>query len=60
MTFATLPTIVHSVAAAVYIIVAVLALRKRGFGDLVSRLLVSYLVLAALWEGVQASHDYLF
>ena len=60
MTFATFSAILHIVAASIYFIVAILALRKRGVSDLVSRLLIVYLVLAILWEGLQASYNYFY
>ncbi len=60
MTFSTLSAILHILAASIYTVVAFLTFRKRGFGDLVSRLLVVYLVFAFLWEGLQASYEYIY
>ena len=60
MTFSTLSAILHIIAASIYSIVAILTLRKRGIGDLVSRILMIYLVVAILWEGLQGSYDYIY
>ncbi len=60
MTFDTLSALLHLVAASIYSVIAILSLRKRGFGDLVSRILIVYLVVAFLWEGLRASYDYFY
>jgi len=60
MTFITFSSILHIAVAFVYVAVAILTIRKRGFGDFISRLLVFYLALAILWEIIQASYTQLF
>ena len=60
MIFTSLSPIFHIVTAIIYIIIAVLALRKRGFSDVVSRLLFTYLVTVIFWEGMQAGYNFIF
>jgi signal transduction histidine kinase len=60
MTITAFSTIFNIITAAIYLIVAVFAVRKRGFGDAVTRLLVFYSVMAILWEGIRASFTYLY
>lgn len=53
-------TALHFLVALVYCVIVVLTLRKRGFGDTVSHLLVTYLILAVLWEALLAVQEYIF
>ena len=53
-------TALHFLVALVYCVIVVLTLRKRGFGDTVSHLLVTYLSLAVLWEALLAVQDYIY
>jgi len=52
--------IFHLLVAAAYVVILVLALRKRGFSDLVSRLLGSYLALAILFELILSLQSFIF
>ncbi|HBX69856.1 MAG TPA: hypothetical protein DEH25_10895 [Chloroflexi bacterium] len=50
MTFAAFSQVSHLAVATIYLVILVLALRKRGVSDFVSRLLDFYLILAIFWE----------
>ena len=60
MTLTSFSTIFHIIIAAIFLIIAVFVVRKRGFGDVVTRLLVIYSGVSILWEGVLASSTYLY
>ncbi len=60
MTLAISLTIFHIFIAVVYLILAIIVIRKRGFMDLLTRLLVIYAGVSILWEGMRASSTYLY
>ncbi len=53
-------TVFHLLIAVAYLAVGVLLLRKRGFGDALSRFLIVYLGLSTLWELLLAVQVYFF
>ena len=57
---ATISTVFHLLIAVAYLALVVLSLRKRGFGDALSRFLIVYLGLATLWELLLAAQGHLF